>query len=229
MLSSNGFKSANISSPRRETGRFLLGNPSLLHHYHLEPQTGVGFTVQKGQIIRVIDVEGEQVSDLVCFAERDTQEYLSSARSIDYGGKIYFSTGDVLYSNLSNPMLTIMEDRVGKHDFLFAPCSQEMFQISYGISEPHPNCLDNLVKNLQTFGIQAAQIPTPLNIFMTSRLDVNGKILINPPLSQPGDYIDLRAEMDLIVAITACSAGKCNNFHCTPIEVEVYAGAEESG
>ena len=202
---------------------------NLLQNYHLEPQTGVGFKVQQGQVIRVIDVDGEQVSDLVCFADGESDEYLSSARSIDYAERIHFSNGDVLYSNLSNPMLTVIADRVGKHDFLFAPCSQEMFQISYGITEPHPNCLDNLATNLQPFGIQAIQIPTAFNIFMNSKVTEHGEILINPPLSQPGDYIDLRAEMDLIVAITACSAGKCNNYRCTPIAVEIYAGEQEAG
>lgn len=208
--------------------RIILKSPKLLNSYHLEPQTGVGFSVKHGQIIRVIDVEGEQVSDLVCFSEGDTQEYLSSARSIDYANKIHFSTGDTLYSNLSKPMLTITADRVGKHDFLFAPCSQEMFRISYGAKEPHPNCLDNLAESLKPFGIQAFQIPTAFNIFMNARVTESGEILINPPLSRPGDYIDLRAEMDLIVAVTACSAGKCNNYRCTPIEVEVTAGARES-
>jgi uncharacterized protein YcgI (DUF1989 family) len=204
-----------------------MGSANLLKKYHLEPQTGVGFMVQRGQIIRIIDVKGEQVSDLVCFAKGNTQEYLSSARSIDYGSKIYFSTGDTLYSNLSRPMLTITADRVGKHDFLFAPCSQEMFKISYSAKEPHPNCLDNLAKSLKPFGIQAFQIPTAFNIFMNSTVTERGEILINPPLSQPGDYIDLRAETDLIVAVTACSAGKCNNYRCTPIEVEVIAEARE--
>ena len=206
-----------------------METPNLLHQFHLEPQTGVGFTVRQGQVIRVIDVDGEQVSDLVCFADGESKEYLSSARSIDYAERIHLSTGDVLYSNLSNPMLTIIADQVGKHDFLFAPCSQEMFQISYGITEPHPNCLDNLATNLQPFGIQAVQIPTAFNIFMNATITERGEIIINPPVSQPGDYIDMRAEMDLIVAITACSAGKCNNYHCTPIAVEIYAGEQEVG
>lgn len=206
-----------------------METPNLLYQYHLEPQTGVGFKIRQGQVLRVTDVEGEQVSDLVCFADMDTQEYLSSARSIDYGGKIYFSTGEVLYSNLSNPMFTIIADRVGKHDFLFAPCSQEMFQISYSITEPHPNCLDNLAMNLRPFGVRSAQIPTAFNIFMNATVTERGEILINPPVSQPGDYIDLRAEMDLIIGVTACSAGKCNNYHCTPIEVHIYAGENDIG
>jgi uncharacterized protein YcgI (DUF1989 family) len=190
--------------------------------FHLASQTGNALTVNKGQVIRIIDVEGEQVSDLVCFAKNDLEEYLSASRSIDYNGNIYLSTGDTLYSNLSNPMLTITEDQVGKHDFLFAPCSQEMFQISYGIHEPHPNCLDNLEANLSPYGIKKYMIPTAFNIFMNARVAADGEIIIEPPTSKAGEFIDLKAEMDLIIGVTACSALKCNNYKNTSIDVEVY-------
>ncbi len=190
--------------------------------YFLKPQTGVAFTVQKGHIIRVIDVDGEQVADLVCFARQDTEEYLSSGRSIDYNEKLFLSTGDILYSNRSKPMLTIIHDPVGKHDFLFAPCSQEMYQLIYRAAEPHPNCLDNLVASLGPYGIQDFQIPTAFNIFMNVAITAAGRVTVLPPLSKAGDYIDLRTEMNLIVGVSACSAGKCNNFRCTPIRVEIY-------
>ena len=190
--------------------------------HHIAPQTGVAFTVQKGQIIRVIDVDGEQVADLVCFARQDTQEYLSSGRSIDYNETLFLSTGDILYSNRSNPMLAITQDQVGKHDLLFAPCSQEMFQLTYSATEPHPNCLDNLAAALDPYGIHAFQIPTAFNIFMNVAVTAAGRVTVRPPLSKAGNYIDLRAEMDLIVGVSACSAGKCNNFRFTPIGVEIY-------
>ncbi len=190
--------------------------------YYLNPRTGTAFTVQKDQIIRVIDVAGGQVSDLVCFARQGIEEYLASGRTIDYNEKLYLSTGDILYSNRSNPMLVIICDAVGKHDFLFAPCSREMFSLTYGKTEPQPNCLDNLASALGQYGVKAFQIPTAFNIFMNVEVSTGGKLIVKPPLSKPGDYIDLRAEMDLIVGVTACAAGKCNNYHCTPIAVEVY-------
>lgn len=190
--------------------------------YFIKPKTGVAFTVQKGQIIRVIDVDGEQVADLACFARQDTEEYLSSGRTIDYNEKVFLSTGDILYSNRSNSMLTITNDLVGKHDFLFAPCSREMFRMTYKITDPHPNCLDNLAAALGPYGIQASRIPTAFNIFMNVEITAQGRLIVRPPLSKAGDYIDLRSEMDLIVGISACSAGKCNNFRCTPVRVEVY-------
>jgi uncharacterized protein YcgI (DUF1989 family) len=119
-------------------------------------------------------------------------------------------------------MLTIIDDPVGKHDFLFAPCSREMFRLTYGKTEPHPNCLDNLASALGQYGVKTFQIPTAFNIFMNVEVSTSGKITVKPPLSAAGDYVDMRAEMDLVVGVTACAAGKCNNYRCTPIAVEIY-------
>jgi len=83
----------------------------------LEPQTGTAFELRAGQELRVIDIEGEQVADLIAFNRSDKSEWLSSGRSIDYANRIYLTKGDVLYSNRSRPMLTIIEDDVGRHDF----------------------------------------------------------------------------------------------------------------
>jgi uncharacterized protein YcgI (DUF1989 family) len=188
----------------------------------MEPQTGVGFTLDRGQVLRVIDPEGEQVSDLVAFSRADVAEKLSSGRSIDYNNTVYLTTGHVLYSNRSNPMFTILEDRVGRHDFLLTPCSPETFEILYdGHEGYHPSCFENLAKNLERFGIRGDDIPTTFNIFMNVEIRADGELDIGPPLSGPGDYVDLRAEMDLYVGLTACSAEKSNNYSFKPIEAEV--------
>ena len=189
----------------------------------LEPQTGTGFSLDKGQVLRVIDPEGEQVSDIIAFARTDKSEWLSSGRSIDYNNTVYLTTGHVLYSNRSNPMFTILEDRVGRHDFLLTPCSSETFEILYeGHEGYHPSCLENLTKNLERFGILVDDVPTTFNAFMNVDILPSGELKIGPPLSGPGDFLDLRAEMDLIVGVTACSAEMSNNYSFKPIEVEVY-------
>lgn len=193
-----------------------------LKQFHLEPQTGVGFTIQKGQRLRIIDPQGEQVSDLAAFARDDKREWLSSGRSIDYANTIYLTTGHVLYSNRSRPMFTLLEDKVGRHDFLLTPCSSETFQIIYGNHAPHPSCFGNLSKNLAPLGILPDEIPTTFNVFMNVLVAPDGKLTIGPPTSKAGDYIDLRAEMDLIVGVTACSAEMSNNYSFKPINVEVY-------
>ena len=202
-----------------------MQTPSLpIKRLRIDPQTGAAFTIMGGQSLRIIDVEGEQVADLFCFGKDDIEEYLSSGHTTDYNGKLFLSTGDILYSNRSNIMFTIVSDQVGRHVMLYAPCSQEMFEKSYAVTEPHPNCLDNLAVNLKNYGIQASRITIPLNIFMNIEISSAGEISIQSPMSKPGDYLELRAEMDMIVAVTACSAGACNNFTWTPIDVEIYSG-----
>ena len=193
----------------------------VIARHHVEAQTGVGFLLQQGQLLTVIDPQGEQVADLVAFGQTNKSEWLSSGRSIDYGETIYFTTGHVLYSNRSALMFTIVEDTVGRHDFLFAACSPEAFRILEGVEGYHPSCFENLEKSLAPFSIAADQIPTPFNLFMNATVLPTGRIKIAPPLSKPGDFVRLRAEMDLIVGISACSTEACNNGTCKPIDVEI--------
>jgi uncharacterized protein YcgI (DUF1989 family) len=187
----------------------------------LEPQTGTAFELMKGQLLRVSDLEGEQVADLIAFSRLDKAEWLSSGRSIDYANRIYLTKGDLLYSNRSRPMFTIVEDDVGRHDFLLTPCSPETFQIIYKNAKAHPSCFNNLATHLAPFGIAGDSIPTTFNIFMNVEIDANGVLKILPPPSKAGDSIVLRAEMDLIVGLTACSAEMSNNYRFKPIGYEI--------
>ena len=119
-------------------------------------------------------------------------------------------------------MLTILEDTVGRHDFLLTPCSLEMFRILYEHEGHHPSCLENLATNLNQFGITNYQIPTTFNIFMNVDVGPSGALTIGPPRSQAGDFLELRAEQDLVVGVTACSAENSNNGRFKPIDLEVY-------
>ena len=187
----------------------------------LEPQTGTAFELRRGQHLTVIDLEGEQVADLIAFARDDHREWLSSGRTIDYANTIRLTTGHVLYSNRSRPMFTIVGDDVGRHDFLFTPCSPETFQIIYRHEGHHPSCLENLSRALAPHGIDSDAIPTTFNIFMNVEIEANGGLQILPPLSQAGDKVRLRAEMDLLVGLTACSAELSNNYRFKPIGYEI--------
>jgi uncharacterized protein YcgI (DUF1989 family) len=189
---------------------------------HLPPQTGTGLTVRRGQWLRIIDPQGEQVSDLVSFAHDDPREWLSSGRTIDYANTIYLTAGHTLYSNRSQPMWTIVEDTVGRHDFLLTPCSPETFTIIYGTSGHHPSCFENLVTNLAPLGIAPDTIPTTFNVFMNVEVRPTGELAILPPRSRAGDHLLLRAEMDMIVGVTACSAELSNNGTFKPIDVELF-------
>lgn len=189
----------------------------------LEPQTGTGFALSAGQTLTVVDPTGGQVSDLFAFAADDHGEWLSSGRTIDYRNGIYVGAGDRLYSNRSRPMLTITEDTCGRHDFLLTPCSQQTFDLLYPdlFGAPHPSCFDNLCGGLAQYGVEPDQISTTLNIFMNVWTDRTGELHIDPPTSMAGDRITFRAEIDLHVGLTACSAEKSNGGVCKPIDYAV--------
>lgn len=202
---------------------------TILERRHLAPQSGTGLIVRRGELLRIIDLRGEQVSDLMSFAHDDPSEWLSSGRTIDYANTIYVTTGHTLYSNRSRPMWTIVEDTVGRHDFLLTPCSPETFTIIYKTTAHHPSCFENLVTALSPFGIEPDRIPTTLNVFMNVVIAADGELSILPPRSRAGDYLLLRAEMDMIVGVTACSAELSNNGSFKPIDVELLSPDADPG
>lgn len=184
----------------------------------ISPRTGVAFRLERGQHLRVIDPLGEQVSDLLAFNAADTREVLSSGRTLDYASKLFLTVGDPLYSNRSRVMLRIIEDTVGRHDFLLTPCSEDTFRVIYGHVTPHRGCFGNLAEALAPYGIGPDQIPTAFNVFMNVVVDgQTGRLTVAPPISEPGDHILFEAEQDLIVALTACSAPQSNNYAFKPI------------
>ena len=141
---------------------------------------GMGLRLKLGECLRVIDIEGGQTGDLVAFSA-DGKQRLNSGRTFDYGGKIYVSTGDVLWSDRSNPLLTIVADDVGKHDLLYSPCSLEMYRIQYGITEYHANCYDNLCSAFRDLGLEPEPLPSSLNFFMNADVAADGRLSFLPP------------------------------------------------
>lgn len=188
----------------------------------IQPRSGTSFLLKKGERVIITDIEGEQVSDFVCFNLHDTKEYLSSGRTIDYAETIFLTTGHPFYSNRSNVMFNILEDKVGKHDFLLTPCSADTFRIIYGDKNPHRGCFGNLCEALEPYNILPDDIPICFNIFMNVAVNGDtGKIDVLPPKSKAGDYIIIQAEMDLIIGMTACSAEMSNNYSFKPIGYEI--------
>ena len=185
----------------------------------IPPCSGRAVELETGDELVVIDPMGQQVSDLTAFSRDDLAEYLSSGRSIDYASKLWLTTGDVLYSNRSRPMFTVLEDTCGRHDFTLTPCSRRMFELLYDEEEGRPGCEGNLAAALAPWGIGSDRVPIAFNIFMHVAVDGDTRrIEVRPPLSKAGDFIRLRAEMQLVVAMTACSAGQSNNFSYKPID-----------
>lgn len=206
-------RDGRISSPQpRERGDNVARIP---------PQSGASYKLRSGEVLRVYDPCGEQVADLFAFKDGELACSLSSGRSIDYASKIYLTTGDLLYSNDSQRMFTIIEDTVGRHDFLLTPCSQEMFEILHRCEGHHPSCFENLCKAFERHGVKPGQISTTFNIFMNVKVGADGQVSVEAPTSKPGDFIELRAEMDMVCALTACSAEQSNNGTFKPIDYEI--------
>ena len=189
----------------------------------IDPQSGTAFTLKKGQKLKVIDPQGEQVSDMVLFVEKDTREKLSSGKTLDFENSILLGKGNYLWSNRSRKLMQIIEDTCGRHDFLLAPCSKETFEIIYDNHEYHPSCFENLYTNLAPYGIEPDDVPTAFNIFMNVQFQPDGQLSVDPPLSKAGDYVILEALEDLIVALTACSAEQSNNYSFKPIHWEIIS------
>ena len=192
--------------------------------HEIPPRSGVAFTLDKGQRLTVIDPKGEQVADLLAFARDDIAEAISSGRTLDYASRIYLTTGDRLYSNRSNVMLDIVEDTVGRHDFLLTPCSKDTFRIIYGDTDPHRGCFGNLAAALAPYGVTEDMIPVAFNCFMNVPVNGDtGELTVEPPLSKAGDRIVFEAKMDLVIGLTACSALQSNNGSFKPIHYEIAA------
>lgn len=190
--------------------------------HEIPPRSGAAFTLDRGQRLTVIDPQGEQVADLVAFSRDDLDEVISSGRTIDYASRIFLTTGDPIYSNRSNVLLRIVEDTVGRHDFLLTPCSADTFRIIYGDEHPHRGCFGNLAEALAPYGIEPDRIPVAFNVFMHVTIDgQSGEIAVRPPLSRAGDRVSFVAETDLVVGLTACSALQSNNFSFKPIHYEI--------
>lgn len=187
----------------------------------IEKQSGTAFKLKKGELLKVIDPEGEQVSDMVLFNAEDTREKISSGKTLDFEESILISKGNYLWSNRSRKMMKIVEDTNGRNDFLLAPCSPETFKIMYNNPDYHPSCFENLYTSLAPFGIEPDDVPTAFNIFMNVQFDEKGKLSVDPPLSKAGDHVLFEAQMDLIVALTACSAEDSNNGSFKPIHYTI--------
>jgi uncharacterized protein YcgI (DUF1989 family) len=183
----------------------------------LPPRSGTAFRLEKGQVLTVTDVEGVQVADLLAYNADDVREVVSNGRTFDYAETIQLTTGHVLYSNRSNRMLTIVEDTVGRHDFLLTPCSEATFRHFYPDQPVHRGCFGNLAEALAPYDVQPDMIPCAFNLFMNVPVAADGKIRVDPPVSRAGDYIRLRAEMNLVIGLTACSAFASNGGRFKPI------------
>ncbi|MFL5760293.1 MAG: DUF1989 domain-containing protein [Thermomicrobiales bacterium] len=201
----------------------LLAGRIAIKAQQLRPGQGFAAEVRTGHYLQIATVDGKQVSDFVAFNAEDTAEHLSTAVTRSMNNTIMLQQGMKLYSNRRNPMFELVEDRVGRHDILFAACDPRRYADDYGL-EGHANCREALTEALNGRGIDYDQIPDPVNWFMNVAIGQRGVLEIRESLAERSDYVLLEALMDAIVAITACPQDQnaVNGHNPTDILVRIF-------
>ena len=165
---------------------------------------GKAARVTRGQSVRVVNTHGNQVVDTWAFNAGDLHECMSMEATRATRSKLCLEVGDAYVSNHRRPMLTVLEDTSpGRHDTLMAACDRHRYHL-LGHQDYHDNCTDNLAAALAELGLEAPKTPSPLNLFMNIPWTLSGGLGFEPPLCKAGDQVILRAEMDLVVAFSAC-------------------------
>jgi urea carboxylase-associated protein 1 len=159
--------------------------------------------VAAGDCLRLVDLEGQQAVDFLCFNADDPAERYSAANTIKLAHNIYLNRDSVLWSSRARPMMTIAEDTCGAHDTIYGCCSVELDRIRYGKTKTR-GCLSNFESELARYGLGQKDIIPNINFFMYVPVAADGAVAIAEGRSKPGDYVELRAEMDLLVVISNC-------------------------
>jgi len=165
---------------------------------------GKAARVRAGQHVRVVNTHGTQVVDTWAFSAADPTEWMSMEASRAWFMKLAAAAGDAFVTNRRRPILTLVEDTAGgRNDTLMAACDAERYGL-LGVKGHHDNCRDNLHAALAELGVKVPATPSPLNLFMNIPWTAGGQLSWGEPVSTPGSYARFRAEMDLVIAFSAC-------------------------
>lgn len=187
---------------------------------------GRAFSVPRGHYLVVVDVEGMQIGDLVLLAADGPHERLSTSLTRLRAGRLRIRRGDVLYGTGGRSLATIVGDDNGDHDAVSHPCDRARYELDFH-APGHANCTDNLVSALAPWGVEQWWLPDPFNVFMRTTFMPDGRYCTEIPSSRPGDRFTIRAELDLIGAISACPQDMypANGYRITDLELEVWPEA----
>ena len=186
--------------------------------------------VRKGQVFRILDLEGNQAVDTLFYNADDREERYDANVTIRGQGNIYLSVGTKLLSNLGNPMLTIIADTCGRHDTLGGACSAESNTVRYALEKRHMHsCRDSFLMALAQHdeGMGKRDLASNINFFMNVPVTPDGKLDFADGISAAGRYVEMRAEMNILVLISNCPQlnNPCNAYNPTPVEVLVWDAA----
>jgi urea carboxylase-associated protein 1 len=186
--------------------------------------------VKRGQTLRIVDLEGNQAVDTIFYNAADTAESYSVTDTLQRQGGIYLSTGSVLYSNRGRPMLSIVADTCGRHDTLGGACAAESNTVRYALQKKFMHsCRDNYLLALAHAdnGMGKRDLVPNVNFFMNVPVTEAGGLSFEDGLSAPGKYVELRAEMDLLVLVSNCPQlnNPCNAYNPTPVRFVIWDAA----
>ena len=170
----------------------------------LAARSGKAVHLKRGQRIRIINIHGSQVVDTWAFNASDTAEHMAMDATRAYNLRLSPEIGEPFVTNRRRPILVLEENTCeGTHDTLMAACDRWRYGL-LGFEGLHDNCADNLSSSMAELGLKTTHTPSPLNLFMNIPWSPDGGLSFDPPVSRPGDYVTLRAEMDCVVAMSAC-------------------------
>jgi uncharacterized protein len=192
--------------------------------FQVSARTGKGFTVRKGDLIKITDLRGQQPVDFWAFNKRDIYEYLSCEHTKPSIEKLYPHEGDAAYTTHRRPIVTIIEDHSpGQHDMQFAACDKWRYK-ELGAKGKHASCTDNVHAALKTLKLKLPFTPQPWNLFTNFFVNPDGTFTVKAPDTNPGDYVVLRADMDAYVVVSACPQDMNDTCGGNPTEIQVEVG-----
>ena len=192
----------------------------------LKPGDDWARMVRRGERLRIVDLEGKQAVDFLCYNAANPEERYNAADTMKYAGTICLTTGHGIYSDLGRRLFTIVADTCGRHDTIGGACSCESNTVRYGHHTKHQHaCVENFLLALAPYGRGKRDMVSNINWFMNVPVVADGTLGIVDGISAPGKYLELRAESDVLVAISNCPQinNPCNGFNPTPIRVTVTA------
>lgn len=190
------------------------------------PWSGI---VRKGQVIRIVDAEGQQAVDTIFYSADDYAERYSAQDTLRQQGTAYIGVGTQVISNEGNVMLTVIADTCGRHDTMAGACSCESNTVRFGHETRYLHaCRDNFLLEVSRYGMDKRDIVPNINFFMNVPIEPSGEMTIVDGLSDPGGYVELRAEMDVLCVISNCPQvnNPCNGFNPTPVDVLIWEAGE---
>ncbi len=202
----------------------MTGSGRVVHEETVEARAPWSHVVLAGQSLRIVDLEGNQAVDFLLYGADDPVERYSASDTMSAQGNVYLTTGSVLRSNEGNPMMTLTASTVERHDTVGGACSRESNSLRYGHHTNHQHaCVDNFLLEHVSRDMGKRDMVANINFFMNVPVEPDGSLGIVDGISAPGLYVELRAEMDVIVVVSNCPQinNPCNGFAPSPVRMIV--------